>query len=268
MSKTITKQNSFGTRLSGMLKVDARRLFRTPLLWIMVGACLVMPILITVMVTMNAGKVTVDPNTGAETVMSGFESVWQLIGSLSGSSSGMTMDITTMCNINMLYFLAAVLVCLFVSDDFRSGYAKNIFTVRAKKTDYVASKTILCTLGGMMMILAFFVGSLIGGVVSGLSFAMTGFNAGNLVMCILSKCALMAVFTPIYLALAVAAKQRTWLSMLLSFMCGMFLFMMIPMLTPLNASLGNVCICLVGGAMFGFGLGAVSNLILKKTSLI
>ena len=56
--------------------------------------------------------------------------------------------------------------------------------------------------------------------------------------------------------------------MLLSFMCGMFLFMMIPMLTPLNAGFGNVCICLVGGALFGWGLGAVSNLILKKTSLI
>ena len=112
MSKTMTKQNSFGTRLSGMLKVDARRMFRTPLLWIMIGACLVMPILITVMVTINVGNVTVDPNTGSETVTEGFESVWQLIGSLSGSSSGMTMDITTMCNINTLYSLTAVLVRL------------------------------------------------------------------------------------------------------------------------------------------------------------
>ncbi len=49
---------------------------------------------------------------------------------------------------------AAVLVCLLVSDDFRSGYAKNIFTVRAKKNDYVASKTIVCSLGGIMVILA------------------------------------------------------------------------------------------------------------------
>ena len=51
-------------------------------------------------------------------------------------------------------------------------------------------------------------------------------------------------------------------------MVGMFLFMMIPMLTPLNATLGNALICAVGGVGFGFGLGAISNLILKKTSLV
>lgn len=46
-------------------------------------------------------------------------------------------------NINMLYFFVAVFVCLFVSDDFRSGYAKNLFTVRSKKSDYVISKTLV-----------------------------------------------------------------------------------------------------------------------------
>ena len=178
------------------------------------------------------------------------------------------MGITSMCNINMLYFAIAALVCIFVADDFRSGYAKNLFTVRAKKTDYVASKTLVLTFGAAMMILAFVVGSLVGGAVSGLSFEMVGFGAGNLVMCVLAKIALVSVFVPIYLMMSVCAKQKLWLSILLSMMVGMFLFMMIPMLTPLNATALHVLLCAVGGTGFGAGLGAISNLVLKKTSLV
>lgn len=42
----------------------------------------------------------------------------------------------------------------------------------------------------------------------------------------------------------------------------------VPMLTPLNATIMNVVLCLAGGVLFSVGLGAVSNLILKKTSLV
>ena len=271
------EKNTFGKRFGSMLKVDFKRLFLSRSFYIIVAACLLAPILILVMTTMMDGSVSVDPQTGKETVIEGFDNVWQIIGSVSdpntsanagGDMSAMSMDIVSMCNINMLYFAIAALVCIFVADDFRSGYAKNLFTVRAKKTDYVASKTLVLTFGASMMILAFFVGSLVGGAVSGLSFEMIGFNAGNLVLCVLSKMVLVSVFVPIYLIMSVVAKQKLWMSILLSMMVGMFLFMMIPMLTPLNATLGNALICAVGGVGFGFGLGAISNLILKKTSLV
>lgn len=268
-------KNTFSKRLGSMLKVDFKRLFLSRSFYIIVAACLVAPILILVMTTMMDGSVSVNPQTGEETIVEGFDNVWQIIGSVSdpnasagGDVSAMSMDIVSMCNINMLYFAIAALVCIFVADDFRSGYAKNLFTVRAKKTDYVASKTLVLTFGASMMILAFFVGSLVGGAVSGLSFEMIGFNAGNLVLCVLSKMVLVSVFVPIYLIMSVVAKQKLWMSILLSMMVGMFLFMMIPMLTPLNATLGNALICAVGGVGFGFGLGAISNLVLKKTSLV
>ena len=48
----------------------------------------------------------------------------------------------------------------------------------------------------------------------------------------------------------------------------MFMFMMIPLMTPLNANLMHVILCLAGGVTFGVGLGAVSNVILKKTNLV
>ena len=118
------------------------------------------------------------------------------------------------------------------------------------------------------MILAFFVGSLLGGAIAGLPCDMVGFGIVELVMCVLSKMLLVTVFVPIYLIMSVAAKQRLWLSLILSFMVGMFLFMMIPLLTPLNATALNVLLCLAGGALFGIGLGAISNLVLKKTSLV
>jgi len=271
------ERNGFFMRLSSMLKVDLRRMFTMPLIYIVVGSCLVMPVLILVMTTMMDGSVSVNPQTGVETVIEGFDNVWQIIGTVSGgapegtdSAEDMAMDmgLTTMCNINMLYFFIAVLVCIFVSEDFRSGYAKNLFTVRAKKSDYVISKTLVCTLGGILMILAFFVGSLLGGAVSGLPFEMNGFSIGELALCILSKAVLVSVFVPIYLVMSVTAKHKLWLSMILSMAVGMLLFMMIPLLTPLNAGIGNLLVCLIGGTVLCIALGAASNAILKKTSLI
>lgn len=268
------EKNTFRKRTGTMMSVDFRRMFTMPFLYIMVGVCLVMPILILVMTTMIDGSVSVNPQTGVETVMEGFDNVWQIIGSVSSDSSvdnetvAMDMSITSMCNINMLYFLISVLVCVFVSDDFRSGYAKNLFTVRAKKTDYVISKTLVCFVGGVLMILAFFIGAMVGGAISGLPFDMQGFGLSELILCILSKAILVAVFVPIYLMVSVIAKQKTWLSILLSMMVGMLLFMMIPMLTPLNATIMNVLLCLVGGVILSVGMGAISQLILNKKDIL
>lgn len=262
------EHNSFSKRLKTMLSVDFRRMFTMPLLYIMIGSCLVIPILILVMTTMMDGSVSVNPQTGVETVINGFDSVWQIIGSVSGSSSAMSTDMISMCNINLLYFFVAVLVCIFVAGDFRSGYAKNLFTVRAKKADYIISKTLVCFVGGALMILAFFIGSILGGAISGLSFDMAGFGTSGIIMCLLSKILLIGAFVPIYLLWSVAAKQKLWLSLVGSFMVGMFLFMMIPMLTPLNATILNVVLCLAGGVLFSIGLGAISNIVLRKTSLV
>ena len=251
-----------------MLAVDSRRLFRSRFFWIMAGVCFVIPVLILVMTTMMDGSVSVDPKTGIETVTKGFDNVWQIISSTSGSGMSMDMGMTSMCNLNLLYFLIAVLVGVFVSQDFRSGFSKNIFTVRAKKESYVISKTLICSLGAMAMLLCFVVGSFLGGAIAGLSFEMSGFSAGNLVLCILTKLLLSPIFVAISLCFSVIAKDKTWLSILLSMMVGMFLFMMIPMMTPLDAGLMNVILCLAGSVLFSLALGLVSNLVLKKTALV
>ena len=265
-------KNTFSKRFGSMLKVDFKRLFLSRSFYIIVAACLLAPILILVMTTMMDGSVTVDPNTGKETVMEGFDNVWQIIGTVSGAGAeagaSMDMSITSMCNINMLYFAIAALVCIFVSDDFRSGYAKNLFTVRAKKTDYVASKTLVLFLGSAFMMLAFVLGAILGGIFAGVSFEMVGFNVGNLIMSILAKILLCLIFVGIYLCMSVVAKQKLWLSILLSFGVGMFLFNIAPMVSPLNSGMLQVILCTAGGAGFAIGMGAISNAVLKKTSLV
>ena len=48
----------------------------------------------------------------------------------------------------------------------------------------------------------------------------------------------------------------------------MLLFMMVSMITPLGSTAINVVLCAAGGALFAFGLGAISKVVLKKTSLV
>lgn len=259
-------KNEKKMNLKSMLNVDLRRIFVSRLTYIMLGIALLCPILILVMTTMMDGSTSVNPQTGEITTIEAFKSVWQAISST--SDAPMSMDLTGMCNMNLMYFAAGVWLCLFVSEDFRSGYAKNLFTVRARKTDYVASKTIVGILVGGLMLLLWLVGALLGGAVAGVSFDTMGADSFNIIMCLLSKLAIMAVFIPIFLSISVAAKQKAWLSICASMGGGMLLFMMIPMLTPLDADIMNVVLGLAGGAMFSIGLGAISNLILKKTALV
>ena len=258
---------SLGKRVKSMLKVDFRRMFRSKLFYILIACALVIPILMTVMMSMMDGSVSVNPQTGEETIMQGPENAWQNIGTLPGEPLGGD-EIFMMCNINMAFMGVAVFVCLFISDDFRSGYAKNLFTVRAKRGEYVVSKTVAGFICGALMLIAYLIGSVLGGAISGLSFDLHGLNAGHIVMCMLAKIFLMPVFVSIFTLISVAAKQRAWLSICGSLGGGMLLFMMVSIISPLGSTIINVVLCAAGGALFAFGLGAISKVVLKKTSLV
>ena len=262
------EHQSFAKRLKSMLAVDFRRMFTMPLLYIMLGTSVVIPILVLVMTTMMDGTISVNPQTGAETMIEGFKNVWQIIGTVSGEGAMMSMDITSMCNINMMYFMAAVLVCVFVAADFRSGYVKNLFAMRAKKGDYIISKSLVGFVGGALMILGFFAGSILGGVIMGLPFDIGAAGVNGIIMCMLAKILLIAVFAPIYLLMSVIAKEKLWLSLIGSLMIGMLFFMMIPVLTPLDSSMMNVILCLAGGVLFNVGFGVISQMILKKKDIL
>ena len=267
---------SFKKRLKSMITLDIRRLFTSKSFYIIICSCLIAPILILLMTSMMAGNPMTDKNgniildeLGTPVYMEGFKNVWQMIGSVSSNNgAAMGMDIVSMCNINMVFMAIAVLVCMFVSADFRSGYAKNLFTIRSDKKDYVISKTIIGFIGGSLMLIFFFVGSLLGGTISGISFEMEGFNAFNIIMCMITKIGLVFVFASIFVVMSVVGKDKLWLSLIAGLGVSMLLFMMIPIISPLNANIMNVVLGILGGVIFAFGMGAISNIILKKTSLI
>ncbi len=261
-------KNSFSQRLGSMLKVDFRRMFKSRLFYILLACALLMPILMTVMMAMMDGSVSVDPQTGVESVMEGPENTWQNIGTLPGGENMGGTEVFAMCNINMIFMIVAVFICLFISDDFRSGYAKNLFTVRAKKGDYVISKTLAGVLCGGLMLILYFVGAVLGGAIAGLSFDLHGLTYANLAMCMLAKIFLMPVFVSIFVLISAAAKQKAWLSLCGSFGGGMLLFMMVSMITPLGSTAVNVILCLAGGILFTLGLGIASKAVLNKTSLV
>ena len=278
MEQTVKfKKIGFSERLRSMLRVDFRRMFRSRLFYILVATALLIPIVMTVMLTMMDGSVSVNPQTGEETVFRGPESVWESMGTLPSKAQPTTdpaaggmggMDVMAMCNVNMMFMLVCVFVCLFVSEDFRSGYVKNLFTVRALKSDYVVSKTLVGFLCGTFMLLAYFIGALLGGGISGLSFVMEGFSVGNLIFCLLAKIFLMLVFVSIFVLISVSAKQKAWLSVCGSLGGGMLLFMTVPMITPLTSTAMNLLLCLGGGVLFALGMGVASNTVLRKTSLV
>ena len=265
-------------KIISMLKVDFRRMFTSRFFYIMALIALVVPILILVMTGMMEGMPMTDSQTGKPildqlgnpVLIEGFKSVWQMIGSISGgeTSSQAGMDIVSMCNINLVFIMSGVLVCIFIADDFRSGYAKNLFAVRPKKTDYVFSKTVVCCVTSAIFLILFFLGSMLGGAFIDISFELDGFNAVNVVLCMLSKVFLTAVFVAIYTLMAVIAKQRLWLSILLSLGSSMLLFMMIPMITPINSNFINVVLCIAGGVTFAVGLGAISRILLVKRDIL
>lgn len=280
-SKIVFEKITFSKRIKSMLKVDFRRMLKSRVFYILIACALLVPVVMTVMLTMMDGQESVNQQTGEVTIMEGPDSTWQSIGTLpsdqpqvptegSDAMSAMGgMDVMAMCNINMAFMGVAVFVCLFISEDFRSGYAKNLFTVRAKRGEYVVSKTIVGFVCGALMLIAYFIGAMIGGAITGLSFAFVdGMSVTSIVMCMIAKIFLMLVFVSIFTLISVAAKQKAWLSICGSLGGGMLLFMMVGMITPLTSTILNVGLCVAGGAMFAFGLGAISRVVLKKTSLV
>ena len=277
------EEKSFAERVKSMLKVDFRRMFKSRLFYILVACALFVPIVMNVMLTMMDGQESVNQQTGEVTVLEGPDSVWQSIGSLpiekpdsesagagmGGDAAAMGgMDVMSMCNINMAFMGVAVFVCLFISDDFRSGYAKNLFTVRSKRGDYVVSKTLAGFFTGALMLIAYFIGAMLSGAMTGLSFDLSGLTVGNIIACMLAKIFLMLVFVSIFTLISVAAKATAWLAICGSLGGGMLLFMMVSMITPLASTAMNVFLCLVGGALFAIGLGYASKAVLEKTSVV
>ena len=112
--------------VKSMLKVDFRRMLKSRTFYILLACSLLIPIVMTVMLTMMDGQEQINPQTGEVTIMEGPESAWESIGTLPSDSAAQMpgadadggMDVMAMCNINMMYMLVCVFICVFISEDF------------------------------------------------------------------------------------------------------------------------------------------------------
>ena len=251
-----------------MVRTDVKRMLIEPMTWIFLGIAFAMPVLILVMMTAFGGMEMTDPSTGVTSTMEPITNTWSIIATSSDAGLGAMMSMTSMLNINLVYFMVGIFLCLFIGEDFRGGYAKNLFTVRVRKADYVWGKTAAGILLGIGLLAAFFLGAVVGGKIAGLSFALGSGGVFGLVLCMAAKVALLGVFVPIFVAVAAFGKQRVWLSILIGLFAGMLLFMIVPMMSPLDTNIMQAGMCLAGGVLFCLGLSVVSKLLLTKRDIL
>ena len=100
--KIVFEKNTFSKRTKSMMHIDMRRMFKSKLFYILIACALIIPILMTVMMSMMDGSVSTNPQTGEQTVMKGPENTWQNIGTIPGAETMGGMYITRQDNARAL----------------------------------------------------------------------------------------------------------------------------------------------------------------------
>ncbi|MFZ2625094.1 MAG: ABC transporter permease [Propionibacterium sp.] len=254
-----TSETTLGPRVGAMMRLDFYRLFHTPVFYIMLAISALIP----AMLLATSGS------TGAESAQSAtpavvYTNAWQLVESTGGSAAGANpMDFGGYANINMVFIFAGLLMAIFVSHDYMSGFVKSIFTVHSKKMDYVISKSAIGIFSGAGMILSYLLGTIVAGLISGTSFDV---NVAGLILCIIAKIFLMGVFCSLFLAIAVFFRDKLWITIVFTFLLGMMFYPMLSVAT-LSSTVVTVLGALVAGAVGALLVGSVSTLILSKRDL-
>lgn len=249
-----------GPRVTSLVRLDFYRLFHTPALYIMLAVSAMIPALL--LVTSGSDTTAADGTVTQPSVV--YTNVWQLVESAGASSAGTSpLDFGGYANINMVFIFAGLLMAIFIAHDYMSGFAKSIFTVHPRKMDYVVSKTAIGVVGGMGMILAYVIGAVASGLISGTSFEV---DVAGLVLCVLSKMLLMGVFCSLFLAVAVFFRDKLWITIVFTFLFGMLLYPAASVAT-LSSTLPTVIVSLVAGGGGAVAVGSLSTLILSRRDL-
>jgi len=257
---------TFTSRVKAMLKLDFYRLFNTPAFYIMLLIAAMIPALV-----MTVGSAEPSSTTSPYAVSSTASSpsieitnAWQMVESTGGSAvADNPLDFAGFANINMIFIFAGLLMAIFVSHDYSSGFVKSIFTSHPKKVDYVISKSAVGVFGGAGMIATYVFGTVIAGLLTGKAFDV---NIGGLIMCLVSKALLMGVFCSLFLSVAVFFRDKLWLTIVFTFLFGMMLYPAASVAT-LSSTVVTVLMSLVAGIIGTAAIGSVSALILRKRDL-
>jgi len=264
----IFKTPKFTTRIKSMLKLDFYRLFHTPVFYLMLAIAAIIPAMVLTLSVADASPPSSNsPNTvnAPQVEMPVFDNTWQLIESTSGSAvADNPLDFAGFANINMLFIFAGLLMAIFVSHDYMSGFVKNIFTVHSKKIDYVISKSAIGVFSGAGMIVTYVLGTVLAGLITGKAFDV---DVSGLVLCLISKMLLMGVFCSLFLGIAVFFRNRLWLTICFTFLLGM-MFYPAASIATLSSTVSTLLISLIAGIFGALVFGSVSNIILRKRDLV
>ena len=199
---------SFGKRLKGMLGVDFYRLFHTPMYYIFLAIAALIPALI-----LGTGGMT-NPQTGEVGAML-YTNVWNAVAA--DTPLYVVSQIGEYANMNMVFIFGGIMVSIFIGNDYRSGYVKQLFTTHALKQDYMMSKTLVSAFSMACMCITYLIGSVAAGALVGLDFSV---NVGSLVCAVIGKLIMSLGWASLYTFLNVIFRKFFGVSIASSFFFG------------------------------------------------
>ena len=198
---------SFTKRLKGMLGVDFYRLFHTPMFYIFLAIAAIIPAMVLSMTSMP------DPNGTAAAPM--YTNTWQIVAT--DTPLYVVSDIAEYANMNMVFIFGGIMVSIFIGHDYKSGYVKQLFTIHAKKQDYMMSKTITCAFAMACMCITYLLGGTAAGLFSGTSFEV---NILSLIIAVLGKMVMSLGWASLYTFLNIIFRRYFGVSIVSSFFFG------------------------------------------------
>lgn len=199
---------SFAKRLKGMLGVDFYRLFHTPLYYIFLAIAAIIPAMILGTSGME------NPQTG-EIAAQLYTNTWHIIAA--ETPLYVVSDIAEYANMNMVFIFGGIMVSIFIGHDYKSGYVKQLFTVHAKKQDYMMSKTITCAFAMACMCITYLLGGTLAGLLTGTSMHV---NVFSLFIAVIGKMVMSLGWASLYTLLNVIFRKYFGISIASSFFFG------------------------------------------------
>lgn len=259
---------SFTKRIKGMLSVDFYRLFHTPLFYIFLLIAALIPALVSMGATSEAGETTL------------FSNAWQIIAA--NKALYIISDIGEYANMNMVFIFGGIMISIFIGHDYKSGYVKQLFTTHAKKQDYMISKTLTGAFSMACMCVTYIIGSVISAAFTGLPFDV---NVGSLIIAILGKIIMSLGWASLYTFINAIFRSKFGISIALCFVIGtgipvigaaallgntsilnMFLYGS-SVYACLSANIGTLFVCIGCSVVWAIIYNVLGSLILYKTDV-
>ena len=196
------EEPTFINRLKGMLGVDFYRLFHTPLFYIFLAIAAVIPAMILGTMGMDGGAVL-------------YTNTWNIVAA--DTPLYVINEIGEYANMNMVFIFGGIMVSIFIGHDYKSGYAKQLFTTHAKKQDYMISKTLVCAFAMACMCITYLIGGVLAGLLVGASMNV---NFGSLVCALLGKIIMSLGWASLYTFLNIIFRRYFGVSIAASFFFG------------------------------------------------